>query len=92
MAYQVMLTSLAQRQLRHASRWWNAHRPAAPDLVQRELEQVQEMLSAFPESGRLMGRGRRVVVLRKTARIVVYRVHQPTQTIQILRLQPARKS
>jgi plasmid stabilization system protein ParE len=43
----------AERQIRAAARWWNANRPAAPDLLRAELEKAFDLVTTQPEIGPL---------------------------------------
>jgi len=41
----------ARRQVERISRWWEANRPAVPDLFEREFEEVLDFLLAAPKAG-----------------------------------------
>ncbi len=41
----------ARRQVERISRWWEANRPAAHDLFEREFEEALNLLLAAPRAG-----------------------------------------
>lgn len=55
--------------------WWRQHRPAAPDLLERELDEALQVLARWPSAGERVKFRRRVVhrvVLRRTGYLVFY--------------------
>jgi plasmid stabilization system protein ParE len=66
----------AVRQIEEADAWWRANRPAAPDLLGRELAGAFARLEQRPEIGRAFPRpgfpGLRVLLLRRTRYHVYY--------------------
>lgn len=92
MAYTVELMPRARRQLARGVAWWRAERSAAPDLLRVELARAISNLETFPELGRSVGVNRRILLLPRTGTFVIYRIKVALETLEILRLEPARKA
>jgi len=73
----IRVSGRAQRDADRHDAWWRANRPAAPDLLIRELLQVLELLEGNPNLGALYdathfeGPVRRLL-MRKTERHVYF--------------------
>jgi plasmid stabilization system protein ParE len=50
----IIVSPRARRQIERAVRWWRANRPAAPDLLERELAAILDRIARSPELGRSM--------------------------------------
>ena len=70
MTYQVLLTREAEGQFLAAHNWWLENRPASPNLLVDEFEEMVSLLEILPEAGHLFRRatlrGVRRVLLRKS--------------------------
>lgn len=51
MRHRLRVVPKAERQIREASRWWYANRPAAPDLLRAELRRGFGLITSQPEIG-----------------------------------------
>jgi plasmid stabilization system protein ParE len=49
LTYRLRVVPTAQRHIRAASRWWLAHRPAAPSLLRDELPRAFALIEAQPD-------------------------------------------
>ena len=94
-ALAVVLTPRAARQMRAALAWWRENRPAAPDLLDRDLRGGLAVIAAAPTLGapardtRLAGVRR--ILLRRTRYHVYYRVDEAAGRLEILALWHARR-
>jgi plasmid stabilization system protein ParE len=76
----VVLTRRAERQIESIDTWWEANRPAAPLLFERELKSTLELVAVSPRIGtptrssRLPGVRR--VLMRRTRYHVYYRAER----------------
>jgi plasmid stabilization system protein ParE len=73
-----------------ASRWWHSNRPAAPELLDRELLAVLALLQSAPLSGALLRSERlpgvRRVPLPRARYLLYYRSIEEADTVRVLRL------
>lgn len=85
--YTVEFAAVAERHARLIAAWWDANRPAAPDLFLDELAGAIEQISHAPMSGspysapRLAGIRR--LLLRRTGYHVYYSVAEGTRTVTV---------
>jgi len=92
MTHEILLMPRARRQLGVAVSWWQAHRPAASDLLAEEFARAVANLIEFPNLGReLSDPTIRTLLLPRTATTVLYRVRPRLQQVHILRVLPARR-
>jgi plasmid stabilization system protein ParE len=73
-----------------AVRWWVANRPAAPDLLEREILACLEFISSSPLGGAAMA-SRRMIGVRRIALVrsrylLYYRVCEEDSAVRVLRL------
>lgn len=91
----VFFTRRAEREAVMEDRWWRENRPAAPDLLARELERALSLLTIGPMLGpaardvRL--RGVRRILLSRTGYHVYYRVQPRKRRVLVLALWSARR-
>jgi plasmid stabilization system protein ParE len=92
MTYSVIVVAKAQRQAFACDGWWRAHRKAAPDLFQEELDHAVDSLSTFPDRGQLCpsrGKPVRYLVLARTRYLVYYRVDDARAQVRVLAVRSA---
>ena len=78
----------ALRDIRAATAWWKANRPAAPDLLREELRRAFRVLVQRPQIGAKSldaeSEGIRRLFLRVTRYFIYYSVHE--YDIEVLRV------
>ena len=68
---QIVVSELADQQIRDADRWWRENRLKAPDAIREELERIGALIAFRPHLG-----ARAVNVrLRGVRRIHIERIH-----------------
>lgn len=74
----IEITENAQAQISKAAAWWAKNRPAAPDAIREELDQILELLRVQPAIGTPARHDRladiRRVTLSRVRYFVYYRV------------------
>ncbi len=85
---QIRYTRRAERCIERIDDWWQAHRPAAPDLFLRELDEAAGLLVVTPEAGvpykTRKGSLVRYVLLPRTKYHVYYEVERAAGVVMIL--------
>ena len=83
-------TRRAIREIRAASEWWDANRPAAPDAFRESLESTFLLISTQPEVGALYVNSRspgvRRVHLSRVHYYLYYRVRQRSKAVEVVAL------
>jgi plasmid stabilization system protein ParE len=84
----VVLTENALDQLEQIDAWWHTNRPKNPTLVEAELREAIQALSAQPEAGTIFARrgvrGVRRLLLPRSQYYVYYRVNRDEKQVQIV--------
>lgn len=74
----------AEREIRKASAWWHAHRPASPGLFRRELTRGFELITTQPGIGEEGLHGVRRLHLYRIRYYLYYRVK--VEEVEVLAL------
>jgi plasmid stabilization system protein ParE len=84
----VRLSPTARERFSFIDAWWRANRDRAPDLFERELTRVIELLPTAPAMGNRYATDEhgeiRRVLLKKTRQYVYYRVRESEGLIEIV--------
>ena len=86
----IKVTRRAAREIKKASEWWDANRPAAPEALRQEIERASRLIAVQPGVGargantKLVG-VRRVHLCRVHYRMY-YRVRSDPVAVEILAL------
>lgn len=92
--WEVVIAPQIEDEVRAILAWWREHRPASPDLLQRELDDALQLLVRWPGAGeqaRLRGREVHRVVLRRTGYLVYYGVEARARRVTVLRVRNGRR-
>jgi plasmid stabilization system protein ParE len=94
-AFTIIITPSAHRQIVSASAWWKTNRPAAPGLLDEELDRALLRLADSPNLGTAspwpqLPEVRRFLVQR-VEYVVFYRVRPRAQRIEVLAFWHARR-
>jgi plasmid stabilization system protein ParE len=91
----VVLTPRARRRARAVSAWWRANRTTAPDLFERELVSILEVIAVEPRAARFYAKVGsqtiRRVLLEKTDQHVYFAVDERAESVLILTIWGARR-
>ena len=86
----VVVAPEAADDIEAASHWWQANRPKAPGLFEKELAEALELVAQVPHAGAQLRRGgpagTRRVPLGRTRYLLYYRVLETEGTVRVLRL------
>lgn len=84
----VVFTENALAQLEQIDTWWHTNRPENPTLVEAEIREAIQALSAQPEVGTVFTRrgvrGVRRLLLSRSQYHVYYRVNRDEKLVQIV--------
>jgi len=91
----IKVTPRAATEIRRASSWWQANRPAAPAALAEDLERAFEILSMQPGVGaRAVNTGKeslRRLLLSRTSYHLYYQVNPAERRIELLALWHSRR-
>src|SRR5262245_26981015 len=94
-ALPVVMTRRAERQLESVLRWWQANRPAAPDLLFREVTRAIELLAIQPAVGSRAKGARfasvRRLLLEPVKYHLYYRIRPNLGRVEILAIWQAQR-
>ena|SRR5438128_8463486 len=94
-AYTVVFAPIAARQIDAALLWWSRNRPAAPDLLRRELEAVLRLIEDAPQAGRRtksrLFRDVRRLLLRSSGHHLYYQIVAAPREIRVVYFRHARR-
>jgi plasmid stabilization system protein ParE len=95
MAFAITIMPRAQLQIAAAAAWWREHRPAAPRLLEEELDRALSRLAANPRLGTLSPWPRlpdvRRIVARRVGYMIVYRPRLRLKRIEVLAVWHTRR-
>jgi plasmid stabilization system protein ParE len=91
----VRFTPRARQRALAIAKWWRTNRPAAPDLFERELDEVKRRLAEQPELGLVYEKVGDVVMRRvllpKSEQHLYWAVDKATKSIVVYVIWGARK-
>jgi plasmid stabilization system protein ParE len=86
----IKVTRRAAREIKKASEWWNANRPAAPEALREEIERAFRLIALQPGVGARAANTKLVAVRRvHLSRVhyhLYYRVRSDPAAVEILAL------
>jgi hypothetical protein len=95
MTHRVLLTQEAEGQFLVAHNWWLQNRPASPNLLVDEFEELVSLLKILPEAGHLFRRatipGVRRVLLRESDYWLYYVPDRPHSVVFLLAVWSAHR-
>lgn len=83
MAYKLIVTPRADKQLERIERWWTTNRPEAGTAIRESFSRAFEMLTAFPECGVRIPANKRVWHLTDASYTIRYALRQQTYVVII---------
>jgi plasmid stabilization system protein ParE len=91
----VKLTLRAAAEIRRASAWWRANRPAVPHALAEDLERAFELVAAQPGIGARARNAKKEAVRRlllsRTGYYLYYQVNAEASRIEVLALWHSRR-
>ena len=87
--FRVRVLARALNEFIIADAWWRTHRLASPEALTREFKAARELLTDFPELGRIdedQGGEIRRIRLPVVRYVVYYRVNKTDRIVDILAL------
>ena len=93
---QIIVSDLADRQIREADRWWRENREKAPNAIREELERIGRLIASQPSLGaratNLKLQGVRRIHIERIHYDVYYRaVGSPPEYVEIVAFWGSRR-